>query len=201
MFRFVLTQRWIVGCIRFWLGFILLSAGVTKMLQGNFIQLIGPPWLIEVLAKHQLGLFAEFIAISQIIIGFCLLVKRFATLGAVMAIPMFLNILMVTISQDWRGTPYVVGFFLVCNVYLLVWDFDKLKFLLIDQEEAVPKGRIVRKDLQIDLLYLIGLVPVLLAVLMALPLRASQILAFGGLVCWVGVYVWQLIKKQKNIHK
>ena len=95
----------------------------------------------------------------------------------------------------------MVGFFLVCNIYLLIWDFDKLKFLLTDQEEAIPKGGIIRKDLQIDLLYLIGLVPILLAVLIAMPLRASQILAFGGLAWWAGVYVWQLIKKQKNIHK
>jgi hypothetical protein len=86
-------------------GFYLAECRGYQNVTRQFYSIDWSPWLIEVLAKHQLGLFAEFIAISQIIIGFCLLVKRFATLGAVMAVPMFLNILMVTISQDWRGTP------------------------------------------------------------------------------------------------
>jgi hypothetical protein len=50
------------------------------------------------LEKYNLGLYSVFVAYSQIIIGFMLLIKRFATLGAVMAIPMFTNILMITIS-------------------------------------------------------------------------------------------------------
>ncbi len=69
-----------------------------------FIGWIGPPWLIERLAEFELGLYGQFIALSQVIIGFMLMTQRFRSLGAVMLLPMILNILMVTISQHWVGT-------------------------------------------------------------------------------------------------
>lgn len=189
----------ITGCIRFWLGFILLSAGVTKMFHGGFIQLIGPPWLEEALEKHNLGVYAIFIAYSQILIGFMLLVKRFATLGAVMAIPMFANILMITISQHWQGTPYVVAFFLLCNIYLLIWDYHKLKFLLTDDLESIQKLPIKRNDLQLDILYIIGLVIILLAVTIRnLDQSIPKILAYVGLGSFVAVYLFGLWKNRKS---
>ena len=198
MLEKILSPKFIAGSIRFWLGFMLLSAGVTKLFHGNFIQLIGPPWLIEELAKYQLGLYAEFVAYSQIIIGFCLLVKRFATLGAVMAIPMFLNILMVTISQHWQGTPYVVAFLLLCNMYLLVFDFQRLKYLFIDDSSLVPEGKIQRKNLQLDLLYLFGLGLILVGVgIYRFSEPAAIIMAYLGLAWFVGVFGWQKITKKQ----
>ncbi len=159
--------KWLAGCIRFWLGFILFSAGVTKLFGGNFIQIIGPPQLEETLAQYNLAFYAVFIAYCQIIIGFMLIVKRFATLGAVMAVPMFGNILMVVISQHWQGTPFVVGFFLICNIYLLCFDYHKIKFLMIDvYDTELQNLAFKRKNLGLDLAYTAGLVLVLLGVML-----------------------------------
>src|SRR5687768_15588035 len=115
----------LVLLVRIFLGVLFLTAGIGKLVPG-FPGLMGPPTLEEALLKYDLALFARFIAFSQIVIGWMLLTQRFATLGAVMLLPMLLNILMVTISQNWVGTPYVVSVFIMQNIYLLLYDFDKL---------------------------------------------------------------------------
>jgi hypothetical protein len=115
-----------------------------------------------------------------------------------MAIPMFLNILMVTISQHWQGTPYVVAFLLLCNMYLLVFDFQRLKYLFIDDSSLVPEGKIQRKNLQLDLLYLFGLGLILVGVgIYRFSEPASIIMAYLGLAWFVGVFGWQKITKKQ----
>src|SRR5687768_14812442 len=87
--------------IRLFLGYIFFSAGICKLTHGEFGQIIGPPWLEEGLAKYGLGLFAQVVAISQVICGTLLLSQRFSLLGAVMLVPMNVAILAVTVSMKW----------------------------------------------------------------------------------------------------
>jgi uncharacterized membrane protein YphA (DoxX/SURF4 family) len=191
--------KFITGCIRFWLGIILLSAGVTKMFHQLFIPLIGPPWMEQELEKYNLGFYSVFIAYSQIVIGFMLLVKRFATLGAVMAIPMFANILMITISLHWQGTPYVVTFFLLCNTYLLIYDYHKIKFLITEDAKPIQNIPIKRNDIQLDVLYIIGLIIILIAVsIRGLGDEFPKKLAYIGLGSFVGVYGFGLWKNRNK---
>ena len=110
------------------LGGIFFTGGISKLMP--FPGVMGPVWLEEVLEPHGLGMYARFIAWSELIIGLMLLSFRFATLGAIMLVPLILNILMVTISMNWRGTPYVVGFFLVLNLILLAMDYPKWRCVL-----------------------------------------------------------------------
>lgn len=190
--------KFIAGCIRFWLGIILLTAGVAKMFNGHFIGIIGPVWLETELEKYNLGIYAIFIAYSQIIVGFMLLVKRFATLGAIMAIPMFANILMVTISLHWQGTPYVVAFFLLCNLYLLVYDFHKIKFLLTDEVTPLTEIPIKRNDIRLDGLYILGLFIILVAVSLRQFLADfAPKLAYIGLSSFVFVYAYGYWKNKR----
>lgn len=188
----------IAHSIQFWLGLILLTAGVGKMFHGHFIGFIGPVWLETELEKYNLGLYGIFIALSQVIIGFMLLVKRFATLGAIMAIPMLANILMITISLEWQGTPYIAAFLLACNVYLLIYDFHKIKFLLADDTTALREIKLRRKDLQLDVLYLLGLLLILVAVsLRSLIPDSAPNIAYAGLASFVLIYLYELWKNRK----
>ncbi|MDX5481230.1 MAG: DoxX family membrane protein, partial [Hymenobacteraceae bacterium] len=114
---------------RLFLGYIFFSAGVCKLTGGNFGQLIGPPWLEAALAKHGLALFAQVVAVSQVVCGMLLLSQRFSLLGAVMLVPMNVAILAVTVSQQWAGTPYVNTVFLLLNLVLLWQERHKFRFL------------------------------------------------------------------------
>lgn len=112
--------------LRLFLGLIFFTAGMAKLTHNHFPGIIGPVWLEEELGKYGLGLYARFIALSQLGIGWLLLSGRFATLGAVMLVPMLANILVVTISLEWRGTPYVNAVLLSMNLLLLWLDRERL---------------------------------------------------------------------------
>ena len=109
------------------LGVIFFSSGLGKLTHGLTPGLIGPVWLEERLATYGLGLWAQFVAWSQVIIGALLLSQRFSTLGAVMLVPMITNILVITISLQWRGTPYVNAVLLAMNLFLLWMDRERLR--------------------------------------------------------------------------
>lgn len=126
--------------VSIFLGFTFWTAGMVKLYAGHqFIGWIGPPWLVERLAEFDLALYASFIAVCQISIGFMLLTTRYKLLGGIMLIPMILNILMVTVSQHWRGTPYVLAALLTMNSYLL-WQYRDFFRPLVD--EGVKEGSI-----------------------------------------------------------
>jgi hypothetical protein len=125
--------------LRLFLGFIFLTAGMGKLTHGHFPGFIGPIQLEDELAKHHLGLYGRFIALSQVGIGWLLLSQRFALLGSIMLVPMLANILMVTIALEWRGTPYVNGFLLTLNLGLLWLDRARLVCLLDrDSQDSAP---------------------------------------------------------------
>lgn len=115
--------------IRLFLGYIFLSAGVCKLTHGQFGQLIGPPWLEEALAKHGLGLFAQVVAVFQVICGALLMSQRYSLLGTIMLVPMNVAILAVTTSMNWVGTPYINAVFLSLNLLLLFMERQKFNFL------------------------------------------------------------------------
>lgn len=151
--------------ISIFLGFTFWGAGMVKLYAGHqFIGWIGPPWLVERLAEYDLGLFAEFIALCQISIGFMLLTTRYKLIGSIMMIPMILNILMVTISQNWAGTPYVLSVLLMMNLFLL-WQYRDFFRPLIDEGKNAELIKVRKeKSWQGHLTWLAGLALQLLSV-------------------------------------
>ena len=120
-------KHYFIVCLRLFLGLIFFTSGMAKLLDGQFPGIIGPVWLEEELAKYQLGWYARFIAYSHVFIGLMVLTQRYATIGNIMMTPLIMNILVVTISLQWRGTPYLLAFLLLINIVLLFVDFHKLK--------------------------------------------------------------------------
>lgn len=104
----------------------------------QFFGWIGPVWLIEELRPYGLGLYGQFIALSQIFIGYCLVTTRYKLLGGIMMIPLIGNILMVTISLQWQGTPFVLAFLMVLNLILL-WQYRDFFKALLDETDSSRK--------------------------------------------------------------
>ncbi|MBN3521937.1 hypothetical protein JYB62_18170 [Algoriphagus lutimaris] len=112
---------YLIQGISIFLGFTFWGAGMAKLYhEHQFFGWIGPVWLIDELAKYGLGLYGVFIAYCQIIIGYLLVTTRYKLLGSIMMIPMIGNILMITISLNWKGTPLVLAFLLLMDLILLV---------------------------------------------------------------------------------
>ena len=178
------------------LGLIFFSSGMGKLFADHaFPGLIGPVWLEDELSKYGLGLFARFVAFGQVIVGYLLLTLRFSTLGAVMLVPMVLNILMVTISMEWRGTPYVLAFFLASNLFVLAVDYRRLLPLIGYPDNLASEQP--RKTAAGNLVWLGGLGLSLASIaLSGLQLQAAWLVCLLGLVLgWAG----KTIDKRKAI--
>ncbi|SOD81475.1 hypothetical protein [Spirosoma fluviale] len=80
---------------------------------------------------YQSGLYWQFLGWGQLIAGFLLMTQVFSTLGAMMFFPIIVNIFVITISYYFAGTPVITFLMLLANVYLLVWDWNRLKVVVL----------------------------------------------------------------------
>ncbi len=79
---------------------------------------------------YQTGLYWQFIGWAQLLAGFFLMTQRFAKLGAVLNLPIILNIFVITISMEFGGTPLITGLMLMANLLLIVWHWGELRSLV-----------------------------------------------------------------------
>ncbi|MCE7995298.1 MAG: hypothetical protein HEP71_25195 [Roseivirga sp.] len=187
----------IIVMIRIFLGLIFFTAGMSKLyFEHQFPGIIGPVWLEERLAEHDLGLYARFIAGSQIIAGLLLFTQRFSTLGALLTFPIILNIFVVTVSMKWQGTPYVNFFLLSLNAWLLAYDYPKLKFILTDVTRDIRPLPLKRQSKKADGLWLLSVI----AILSSVPLSYVNTLA-AWILCGTAVLAIianQLVYRKKE---
>lgn len=121
--------------LRYLIGFAWVFASIVKIEGNRFTAFDGTDAPINSTGHmfetlYQSGIFWQFIGWAQLITGGLLLSQRFSLLGSVMGLPMASNIFVITISYSFGGTPYITGLMLLGNIFLLVWDWDKLKVLL-----------------------------------------------------------------------
>lgn len=120
---------------RYLLGGAFVFASLVKIKGHRFTHLSGaadpihsPMHLFETL--YQSGLYWQFLGVAQCLAGFLLLTQRFATLGALLFLPIIANIFVITLSYDFGGTPVITGLMLLANALLLAWDWPTLRVLV-----------------------------------------------------------------------
>jgi uncharacterized membrane protein YphA (DoxX/SURF4 family) len=111
------------------IGFI--PSGIVKVMGERFASGLS--------VNHPLGHYLEalyhteyyytFIGLSQLTIAVLLLIPRTALLGALMYFPIILNICILAYAVRFEGTR-ITTLMLLANVYLLCWDFDRIKHIL-----------------------------------------------------------------------
>ena len=186
--------------IRIFLGFIFFTAGMGKLTHGHYFPLtMFPMSLAKILAPHGLSLWGEFVAWSQVLIGFLLMSQRFATVGAIMSLPLILNIFVITVSLGFMGTPYLNGFLIFLNLFLLAADYHKLKFLFMEDVSEFRHIRLRRNFWQVDLVWFAGLVLCLAAGAFHDTNRVMTFtLSFAGIAVFLAGGVWQLFLQRKQ---
>lgn len=105
-------------------------SGLTKVLGHRFTVLgVDNPVGFFFEALYRTGFYWRFLGLCQLAAAVLLVIPRTATIGALMFFPLILNIFVITVSLHFQGTPVITGLMLLANVYLLCWDYDKLKRL------------------------------------------------------------------------
>ena len=57
-------------------------------------------------------------------------------------LPIIVNIFVITVAMQFRGTWVIVGAMLLANLYLLAWDYDRLRTVLFrDPPPLAPDHR------------------------------------------------------------
>lgn len=131
------SQRWVRArplLYRLTLGTRLLLAvgfiptGMVKLL-GRRFTLMSPEsdigGFFETL--YRSGLYWHFLGLTQVVAGLLVLRNATATVGAIAFFGIMLNVFVITLSYDFHFTPVVTGLMLLATLYLLLWDYDRLR--------------------------------------------------------------------------
>ena len=126
-------NRWfrsfVVFCrIALALGF--LPAGIVKVMGERFTALPSNHPLGHYFdALYLTGYYYRFIGVGQLTVALLLLIPGTALLGAILYFPIILNICVLAYAVRFEGTR-ITTLMLLANVFLLAWDYDRLKHVL-----------------------------------------------------------------------
>jgi len=130
-----LKQRWIIKLfviyLRYLIGFAFVFASIVKIKGERFTSIpttepVG--YFFE--ALYQSGFYWNFLGWAQFISGALLMSQRFSTIGAMIFLPVILNVCLITNSIDFgSGTPVITTLMLLGTTFLLLWDYKKWTIL------------------------------------------------------------------------
>ncbi|MDQ3364750.1 MAG: hypothetical protein M3680_04905 [Myxococcota bacterium] len=133
-------QRWAHLCVvnlRILLGFAFVPAGLKKLLDQPFTDPAHSGRFHDFLhAFHATGWFYQFVGILQLTIAVLLMTQRFATLGALLALPVLTAILAFCWSTGVYPTAIVVTLMVLGTLALVAWDHAKWRGILAADEGA-----------------------------------------------------------------
>lgn len=87
-------------------------------------------------ALYRTGFYYEFIGWGQLLAAVLLLFPRTAHLGALLFLPIIANIAVLTFSVGFAGTVYITALMLVAVLYLVAWEYDRLKPIVFADRES-----------------------------------------------------------------
>jgi len=122
--------RWFAIFCRITLAFGFIPAGIVKVTGERFTALPSNHPLGHYFDALLLtGFYYTFIGVAQLIAALLLLIPRTALMGATLYCPIILNIFVLTHATRFDGTR-IVTLMLLANLFLLIWDYDRLKYAL-----------------------------------------------------------------------
>jgi uncharacterized membrane protein YphA (DoxX/SURF4 family) len=113
------------------LAIAFIPSGMTKLIGNRFTQIsTDNPIGLFFEGFYQTGFWYRFVGFAHIFAAILLLIPRTSTLGAVIFFPIVLNIAIITWSLNFQGTWVITSLMFLSNLYLICWDYDKIKPIL-----------------------------------------------------------------------
>ena len=112
------------------LGFVI--AGFVKIMDERFAKGLSEihPMGSYLVALYHTGYYYTFIGIVQVLAAILLLIPRTVTLGALLYFPIILNICVLSFAVRFEGSLVTSPLMVLANLYILIWNYDKLKYIL-----------------------------------------------------------------------
>jgi hypothetical protein len=81
-------------------------------------------------ALHHTGYYYTFIGVAQVVAAILLIIPRTVTLGALLYLPIIVNIWLLSFALRFEGSIVTSPLMVLANLYILVWNYDRLKYIL-----------------------------------------------------------------------
>ncbi len=140
---FTIFLRYLLGSAFVWASILKIKGIRFTPFSGETAPINSLPHLLE--SMYQSGFYWYFIGAGQIVAGFLLMSQIFSTLGAVVYFPIILNIVVLTTYFDSPGILAITSLMFLANIFLLLWDWNKLKFVVLNNP-----GDFTNQSLQIS---------------------------------------------------
>ena len=119
-------------CARIGMGLTFILSGIRKLPGVKFTALpIDNPVGFYFEAMYSTGFYWNFIGYFQIIVGILIFFNRFVIISSLFMMPVVINIFLVSIALNMRGTPIITSAMVLGNLLLLVWHIKNYKTLFI----------------------------------------------------------------------
>lgn len=117
---------------RLTLAFAFITAGIVKITGERFASglSIKHPMGAYLEALHHTGYYYTFIGIAQVAAAILLIIPRTVTLGALLYLPIIVNIWLLSFAVRFEGSFVTSPLMVLANLYLLVWNYDRLRYIL-----------------------------------------------------------------------
>ncbi len=104
------------------LGLTFITSGLRKMPGVRFTQLpVENPVGLFFEGMYVTGFYWNFIGYFQILAGILLMTPWLKRLSPLLILPITLNIFLVSVSLNMKGTPVITSLMLLANLYLILW--------------------------------------------------------------------------------
>ena len=90
-------------------------------------------------AMHDTGIYWNFIGFFQILLGLLLWFNRFAPLAILLMMPITINIFLVSLALNMRGTPVITALMVLGNIFLLLWHYENFRSILKKPEKPTTR--------------------------------------------------------------
>jgi len=112
--------------LRFLIGIGFLPSGIRKVINTPFALPGQEGAFFEYLdALYATGPYYQMLGWAQIIAAILIISQRFATLGALLFLPIIFNIMVLTLSTIGSLTPIIASLMFLGMLFLVLWDYYK----------------------------------------------------------------------------
>lgn len=126
-----LIMKLFYWCIRAGMGLTFILSGIRKLPGIKFTELpIDNPVGSFFNAMHETGFYWNFIGYFQIAVGVLIFFNRFVVVSSLLMMPVTINIFLLSIALNMKGTPFITSAMILGNIFLIIWNYKNYETIL-----------------------------------------------------------------------
>jgi len=149
-------------------GFI--TSGMVKIVGERFASglSVNHPMGQYLEALHHTGFYYTFIGVVQVVAAILLLIPRTVILGALLYFPVMLNICILSYAVRFEGSILTAPLMVLGSLFLICWNYDKIKYILPFNHTIVPNAIPKQKNLsnKFPTKFFLGVVATVMAIIL-----------------------------------